>query len=459
MFKPVMSLRFRLNLFITLLFALVFISGSIYVIHNARKAVKDEVRATAYLTLQLVNIALINVDSTGNVEQQTHVLEKIAALESTRHLNIELYRADDPLHNELDHESTMEIPITARAPSWFIQLVKPEPMEFRHVVDESGIPYTEILIKADPSDEITEVWAESRGVLGLLVIFVLLANMLVYVTLGRGLAPLETILKGLEGIEHGDYKLRLPAFNLPELARISEKFNHMAEVLNCSREENRFLTQRSLAIQENERRNLAYELHDELGQSITAIKAVAVSIERRTDKDAAAINESAETIIRVSNRMYDVARKMMRRLRPPSLDELGLITTLQDMIDDWNARHQDIFCYFSFEGDMKELNEEINISLYRIVQEGLTNIVKHSQASTVKISISVTEAISSDVKNSHHNHVILTIEDDGLGFDVESIRPGLGLLGMRERAEALNGTFNVVSQPGKGVKVKILIPL
>lgn len=454
-----MSLRFRLNLFITLLFALIFVSGSIYVIHNARKAVKDEVRATAYLTLQLVNIALTNVDSGGQAEQQTRVLEKIAALETTRHLNIELYRTDDPFRAKPDHSSATEIPITASAPSWFIQLVKPAPMEFRHVVDEPGIPYTEILIKADPSDEITEVWAESRGVLGLLVVFIVLANVLVYITLGRGLAPLETILKGLEGIEHGDYKLRLPAFNLPELARLSEKFNHMAEVLNRSREENRFLTQRSLAIQENERRNLAYELHDELGQSITAIKAVAVSIERQSNKDAAAINESAGTIIRVSNRMYDVARNMMRRLRPPSLDELGLITTLQDMIDDWNARHQEIFCYFSFAGDIGELNEEINISLYRIVQEGLTNIVKHAQANTVKISISITAAILSDVKNSHHQHVILTMEDDGRGFAIDSVRPGLGLLGMRERAEALNGTLTMESNPGKGLKIKVMIPI
>jgi len=453
-----MSLRFRLNLFIILLFALIFVSGSIYVIHNARKAVKDEVGATAYLTLQLVNIALTNVDSGGQAGQQTSVLEKIAALESTRHLNIELYRTDDPLRTKPDHLSAKEIPITAQAPSWFIQLVKPAPMEFRHVVDESGIPYTEILIKADPSDEITEVWTESRGVLGLLVVFVVLANVLVYITLGRGLAPLETILKGLEGIERGDYKLRLPAFNLPELARISEKFNHMAEVLNRSKEENRFLMQRSLAIQENERRNLAYELHDELGQSITAIKAVAVSIERQPDKDAAAINESAETIISVSNRMYDVARNMMRRLRPPSLDELGLITTLQDMIDDWNARHQKIFCNFRFDGDMGELNEEINISLYRIVQEGLTNIVKHAQANTVKISMSVTQA-KSDVKNSHHNHVILTIEDDGCGFDTGGVRPGLGLLGMRERAEALNGTLTMISKPGEGLKIKVVIPI
>jgi len=454
-----MSLRFRLNLFITLLFAMVFVSGSVYVIQNARKAVKDEVRATAYLTLQLVNIALTNVDSGGQVEQQMRVLEKIAALESTRHLNIELYRSDNPLRSKAEHLSVTEIPITSSAPSWFIQLVKPDPMEFRHMVDEPGIPDTKILIKADPSDEITEVWVESRGVLGLLVVFVVLANILVYITLGRGLAPLETILKGLEGIEQGDYKLRLPAFNLPELARLSEKFNHMAEVLNRSKEENRFLTQRSLAIQENERRNLAYELHDELGQSITAIKAVAVSIEKQSNKDAATINESAGTIIRVSNRMYDVARNMMRRLRPPSLDELGLITTLQDMIDDWNARHQEIFCYFSFDGNMGELNEEINISLYRIVQEGLTNIVKHAEANTVKISISVTETLSSDKKTSHHNHVILTLEDDGRGFDTDSVRPGLGLLGMQERAEALNGTFTMLSKPGAGLKIKILIPL
>jgi two-component system sensor histidine kinase UhpB len=454
-----MSLRFRLNLFITLLFALIFVSGSIYVIHNARKAVKDEVGATADLTLQLVNIALKSVAGSEKVGQQTSVLEKIAALESTRHLNIELYRTDDPLRSMPGHPSVTEIPITADAPSWFIQLVKPAPIELRHVVDEPGITYTAILIKADPSDEISEAWAETRGVLGLLVVFVVLANVLVYITLGRGLAPLETILKGLDGIERGDYKLRLPAFNLPELARISEKFNHMAEVLNRSREENRFLTQRSLAIQENERRNLAYALHDELGQSITAIKAVAVSIERQSDKDVATINESAGTIIRVSNRMYDVARNMMRRLRPPSLDELGLVTTLQYMIDDWNARHQDIFCYFSFDGNMGELNEEINISLYRIAQEGLTNIVKHAQASTVKISLSVTKAISSDVKNSYNNHVILTIEDDGCGFDTESIRPGLGLLGMRERAEALNGTLTMTSNSGAGLKIKIVIPV
>ena len=453
-----MSLRFRLNLFITLLFALIFVSGSIYVIHNARNAVNDEVRATANLTLQLVNIALTNADSSSQVEQQTRVLEKIAALESTRHLNIELYKYDDSVRDKPNQSLVTDIPITANAPSWFIKLVKPAPMEFRHVVIEPGVPYTEILIKADPSDEITEVWVESRGVLGLLVVFVVLANVLVYITLGRGLAPLETILQGLEGIEHGDYKLRLPAFNLPELARISEKFNHMAEVLNRSREENRYLTQRSLAIQESERRNLAYELHDELGQSITAIKAVAVSIEKVPGKNAA-INESAQTIISVSNRMYDVAHNMMRRLRPPSLDELGLIKTLQDMIDDWNARHQEIFCYFNFEKDMGELNEEINISLFRIVQEGLTNIVKHAQANTVRIFISVTETVSSEVKKTHHKHVILTIEDDGHGFDIHSAPPGLGLLGMRERAEALNGTFTLVSKPGEGLKIKVLIPL
>ncbi|MBM2830821.1 MAG: putative methanol utilization control sensor protein moxY [Gammaproteobacteria bacterium] len=232
----------------------------------------------------------------------------------------------------------------------------------------------------------------------------------------------------------------------------------MAEVLERSREENRFLTQRSLAIQENERRNLAYELHDELGQSITAIKAVAVSIEQQSSDSRGSIVDSAEAIKKVSNRMYDVARNMMRRLRPPILDELGLITALQDMIDDWNTRHQDTFCCFSFEGKLNDLGEEISISLYRIVQESLTNTVKHAHASNVDIKISLLDS-SEGTEMSNGKCVELVIQDNGMGFDIKTTRRGLGLLGMRERAEALNGTFSLTSRPGNGVRIRIVMPL
>jgi len=448
-----MSLRFRLNLLISLLFLLILFGGSIYVINNARKAVNDEVQSTARFTLQLIEIAFANAEQQTGVDTQKLVLEQIANMEGIRHLQIELFRATNPDQNI---PPGMVTPVLAKAPQWFIKLVKPPPIEFRKVFTNPGLYYTEIIIRANPSDEITEVWEETKSVLILLLLFAVLANILVYVTLGRGLAPIDSILKGLDGIEQGDYRLRLPKFNLPELSRISDKFNHMAEVLQKSRVENQLLMQRSLAIQEDERRHLAQELHDELGQTITAIKAVAVSIENQPDMNKSSITNSAQTIVKFSNHMFDVAHNMMRRLRPAALDELGLVVALQNMVDDWNERHEDLFCHFNFEGEFNDLEEKIKINLYRIVQESLTNIDKHAHATDVDIQLINSRA---DNKGNITNQIYLTIQDDGVGFVLNRVTTGMGLLGMRERTEALEGEFTVQSAINEGVKLKIKIPI
>ncbi len=429
---------------ITLLFALILLTGSFYVINNARTAVKEEMQSVSKLTLQLIEIALMSNTASSTSEIQQGVLENIANLESTRHLEIELYKTG----NIGSMVPVRIIPtINAQAPEWFIRMVKPQPVEHRRVFRESATAYTEILIRANPSDEITEVWNETRGVLGLLVLFAVLANILVYISLGRGLAPIESILKGLDGIEQGEYQRRLPRFRFPEFTRISEKFNNMAEVLQTSRDENRLLTQKSLAIQEDERRLLAQELHDEFGQSITAIKAVLASIEQMKHQDSEMLKRSARTIGKFSDRMYEVARRMMRQLRPAILDEFGLISALQDMIDDWNSRHEDVFCHFEFKGKFDELAEGVNISVYRVIQESLTNIVKHAQATDVTVCLNRVE--NDPLCNFG---VKLLIRDNGIGFDETSHR-GLGLLGMRERVEALKGSFVIKSAINEGVEI------
>ena len=439
-----MSLRFRLNLLITLLFALILLAGSFYVINNARAAVNEEMQSVSKFTLQLIEIALMSNTASNTSETQQSVLENIANLESTRHLEIELYKTG----NIGSMVPVRIIPtINAQAPEWFIRMVKPQPVEYRRVFRESETAYTEILIRANPSDEITEVWNETKGVLGLLVLFAVLANILVYISLGRGLAPIELILQGLDGIEQGEYQRRLPKFKFPEFSKISEKFNNMAEVLQTSRDENRLLTQKSLAIQEDERRILAQELHDEFGQSITAIKAVLASIEQMKHQDSEMLKNSARTIGTFSDRMYEVARRMMRQLRPAILDEFGLILALQDMIDDWNSRHEDVFCHFEFKGKFDELGEEVNISIYRVIQESLTNIVKHAQATDVTVCLYREENDS-----SYDLGVELLIKDNGIGFD-ETYHRGLGLLGMRERIEALKGSFEMNSGINQGVEI------
>jgi len=441
-----MSLRFRLNMLITLLFALILLAASFYVINNARTSVKEEMQSVSKLTLQLIEIALMSNSTSNTFEIQQSVLENIANLESTRHLEIELYKTGN-----IGSMVPVRIiqTINAQAPDWFVRMVKPQPVEYRRVFRESLTAYTEILIRANPSDEITEVWNETRGVLGLLVLFAVLANVLVYISLGRGLAPIESILKGLDGIERGEYQRRLPRFKFPEFSRISEKFNNMAEVLQTSRDENRLLTQKSLAIQEDERRILAQELHDEFGQSITAIKAVLASIEQTKHQDSEALKNSARIIGTFSDRMYEVARRMMRQLRPAILDEFGLISALQDMIDDWNSRHEDVFCRFEFNGKFDELGEEVNISIYRVIQESLTNIIKHAQATDVTVCL---ERVKNDP--AYTFGVKLLIKDNGIGFD-ETNHRGLGLLGMRERVEALKGSFAMKSATNEGVEILV----
>lgn len=444
-----MSLRVRLNILITLLFALILVAGSFYVINNARSAIKDEMQSVAKLTLQLLEIALQS--NTGNsYEIQASVLQRIVNLESTRHLEIELKQTGN-----MDNMIPLRISptITANAPGWFIRMVKPAPIEHRRIFRSSDTVYTEILIRANPSDEITEVWLETKGVLALLILFAVLANILVYISLGRGLAPIESILKGLDGIERGDYQLRLPKFKFPEFSRISEKFNNMAEVLQRSRDENKVLTQKSLAIQEEERRRLAQELHDEFGQSITAIKAIAASIGQTKNHNAELLGRSAMTISTFSDRMYEVARRMMRQLRPAILDEFGLISALQDMIDDWNTRHEDMFCHFEFKGKFEALGEEINISIYRIIQESLTNIVKHAKASDVTVCLTrLDKEKNADLFRNYGIHLV--IKDNGVGFEKPTHR-GLGLLGMRERTEALQGCFTLKSEINQGVEITV----
>lgn len=441
-----MSLRFRLNLLITLMFLLVLCAGTMLVIHHARRAVEEETRSTANLTLNLLEVAIASKTPAANTLDA--IFGHLARFEETRHLHIDLLRPDGT--RELGYPP-MSVARQAKAPDWFVRLVRPPSLQLRRdlaPVDSYGL---QVVIEADPADEIGEAWKEARTLLGLLVAFCLLANGLVYFTLGRSMKPIDSILNALDNIERGDYKSRLPSIGLPELDVIVEKFNHMAEVLERSRAQNRLLAQKSLAIQEQERRYLAHELHDELGQSVSAIKALAVSIGQRT-VDQPEIAQSTQTIIDTSQRIYDVVRGMMRRLRPVILDELGLIPALQNVIDEWNDRHEDAFCRLDVEGDLGRLTDEAKINIFRIVQEALTNITKHARASEVVISLRRTVRDIGEVLE-------ISMTDNGIGFDAQRTTAGLGLLGMRERTEALDGHFELRTSPGAGVQIRITLPM
>ena len=159
------------------------------------------------------------------------------------------------------------------------------------------------------------------------------------------------------------------------------------EVSQALLRENRFVIQKYLEVQESERRHLARELHDELGQCITAIQAdTQIILDHAADRDGRLV-ASATAIQDVSSRLYEVVHSMMSRLRPSMLDDLGLVETLKEEVDAWQSRQPRTTCSLSVKGELGELGEPINIALYRIVQECLTNIAKHASACTVDIRL------------------------------------------------------------------------
>jgi two-component system, NarL family, sensor histidine kinase UhpB len=213
--------------------------------------------------------------------------------------------------------------------------------------------------------------------------------------------------------------------------------------------ENRRLSQKYLVVQEEERRNLAREMHDELGQCLNAIKLDAVSICEASKAGLPQIESSARSIVELSNHVYEVVRSMMQRLRPAALDVLGLRDAVGELVNQWRRRNSGVTCGFESEGDLSGLGELINITVYRLVQECLTNVAKHSAASHVDVGLARTDALE----------VRVTVHDNGRGMRLQAKRSGLGLVGLRERVEALHGRLELTAAPCAGMHVTATLPL
>jgi two-component system, NarL family, sensor histidine kinase UhpB len=219
--------------------------------------------------------------------------------------------------------------------------------------------------------------------------------------------------------------------------------------------QNRKLTQLTQSRLEEERRAIARELHDELGQCVTAIKTIGTAIANRQGDTAPDVQENAKTIVSVASHIYDVVHGIIRQLRPTALDHLGLSEALADTVNTWKGRHPEVDCELNLETDIDGLDEAINITVYRIIQECLTNVIRHASASRVGVRVSrVADASLGDA-------VEVAVGDDGKGLaqrnETESTR--FGLMGMRERVEALGGRFRLDSLAGQGVTVMAVIPV
>jgi two-component system sensor histidine kinase UhpB len=291
---------------------------------TADDMILDEVESIQGLLDSMMNIAELGSDSPFNSESEPDFLSELVALENFRHIDIRIQSSgvDYPQINAPASNSI-------NAPSWFISMVYPdEDVEIRSFTQSNG---DIISIYTDPGDEIEEIWFQVKArIIGTLLFLMLMLITVLFLT-HKWLGNLNIMLNVLDNVEKGDFSRRIPTFSLPELSKIGNRINHLTATLGASKSENERLTRKSIVVQEKERRHLAQELHDSMGQSVSAIKAIAVSIADRSKDSDKVSSDSAKNIEQIADSTYTSVRNMMTSLRPSVLDELGLNKALRQM--------------------------------------------------------------------------------------------------------------------------------
>jgi len=213
-------------------------------------------------------------------------------------------------------------------------------------------------------------------------------------------------------------------------------------------QQNKRLTQIIQEKLEEERKSIARELHDEMGQNLTAIKTIGTAIANRDSDEGSITRQNALTIVEVTSRIYDMVHSIIRELRPSALDHLGLEDAIYELCERHRRANLDLDLKLNFDGDLNRYDEYVNITVYRVIQECLTNAAKHAGATIVSVTV------SNLLVESNLARIEIKVQDDGKGLDVDlSESRRFGLLGMRERVQAFNGDIQIESDSGTGTLI------
>jgi signal transduction histidine kinase len=320
-----------------------------------------------------------------------------------------------------------------------------------------GEPVGSLRVLPNPLSETLEIEQRAAIDLVLLAGTILAMAASIYWMVRTGLNPVHQIQAALGALEAGAFEVRLPHYRLKDLDEISYRFNRCAAAMGEAAAQRREMTRKLIAVQEDERRRLARELHDELGQSLTAIKLDAAYIEREAVSAAPQIAACAGGIGKLTSEVMELIRGMLARLRPHGLETMGLRATLQELVEGWQGRVADkLQCALTFAGPVNALPADLNVTLYRLVQECLTNAVRHSRARRVTVHL-VADGAPDQERPASVSLEVRESEVETAG-NPQPVAGGSGLLGMRERVEAHGGELRIDMQSG-GMSLAVWMPV
>lgn len=441
-----MSLRFRLIGLVAIVLVASLVFGGVIAVFTASRSVQTEMQSALLVGRQTVENAVLELPKSRDPR---HDLENlIASFRGNRHLHVALTGDAGAVA-----EPAVEAPPFGSIPDWFVRLIGVAPVTERLPVAAGSQSYGSVVIETDPHNEILEVWNWFTDTLIMLAAFCVPTIALIYLLIGRALRPLDRLASALQQVGRGDYGARIDIPLAPEIARLRDSFNRMAERLAEMDADNRRLNEQLLTLQEQERSELARDLHDEVSPFLFAINVDVGNISRLAkDKPMAELPAIVDSISEAVEHIQQVVRNMLGRLRPIGLADFGLNAAIANMVEFWSRRHPDIDFQVTIAPDCDALGDLADKTVFRVVQECLSNAVRHGKPTAVKISVSRT----GDAETGRHD-VVAEVADNGSGIG-ESAGLGYGLLGMNERVKAMGGRLTIANMPDGGLTVTATLP-
>ena len=425
-----MALRQRLLLQLAIVLILCLLVAAATVYSRAAGKIKTELHSALTVGEQVLIDAVKEIERSPSPYQQVRII--IERFSGSRHLRVTLL---DNAGNRIASSRVAEP--EEPAPDWFYHLIGGEIESTRVALPKNIAGYSALLMEADPRNEAQESWEDLGYVLSVLATLAVLASTLVYWTIGRELRPLEALNLAFAKLAEGNFSLRVAENGSRDLRAVNRAFNDMASHLEQSERAKVQLEEQLTRVQEEERAELARDLHDEIGPLLFSVGIDVASAHKALSSD-----NRQDTIERLDSirEAVSLSQKhvlaILGRLRSGTVEDLGLQAAINNLRDFWVARNPKLT--FTIDVPDDGVGTMLDQTVYRVVQESVSNAIRHGQTGQIEIFISV------DAQGATH----VSVSDDGGGLRSE--RPGRGLTGMRERISALHGTLSVGIRPGGG---------
>jgi two-component system sensor histidine kinase UhpB len=328
------------------------------------------------------------------------------------------------------------------APNWFVDFLALPNVVRHYPVSVKGKRVGDLAFEPDISTHLYQAWMGFLAILACAVGFMFLTTAIAYFTVGNAVRPLRDLGTTVARLQEGDYDYRVTSDGSAE---IRMAVNELLDTLTYFDRENRALLRRMVSLQDDERRDIARDLHDELGPLLFAIYADAIAMLESAGVDERAFDSPPQKVLASVKALQLTNRRILDRLRPLYVEELGLELSVEELVRKVRAQRS-IQVNVEMDSALSTVDGVVSQTIYRLLQEGVTNVLRHAFATEMLLKASISD-----------RHVVVEISDNGVGM-APGVQIGRGLTGMHERARALGGTFEI-SRIGRRTYVRCRLPI